>query len=71
MSLVAYAVMAHGGFLGLGEKLIPIPWNRLRRTADGEVFVIDVDEKTLDKIAGFDKDNWPSKEAANGFWQKP
>lgn len=66
---VAYAVMSHGGFLGLGKKLIPIPWSQLRRTADGEVFVLEVDEKTLDKISGFDKNNWPSKADADRFWQ--
>lgn len=65
---VAYAVMSHGGFLGLGKKLIPIPWSQLRRTADGEVFVLEVDEKTLDKISGFDKNNWPSKADADRFW---
>jgi len=66
---VAYAVMSHGGFLGLGEKLIPVPWSQLRRTSDGEVFVLDIDKKVLDKITGFDKDNWPSKAAADRFWQ--
>lgn len=67
---VAYAVMSHGGFLGLGEKLVPIPWSQLRRTSDGEVFVLDIDDKTLDNVAGFDKSNWPSKADADKFWQK-
>ena len=38
---IAYVVLATGGFVGLGEKLIPIPWHDLSITADGQLFVLD------------------------------
>jgi hypothetical protein len=27
---VSYAVMSSGGFLGMGARLLPLPWGRLR-----------------------------------------
>ena len=27
---VAYAIMSFGGFLGMGEKYHPLPWNTLK-----------------------------------------
>jgi sporulation protein YlmC with PRC-barrel domain/outer membrane murein-binding lipoprotein Lpp len=57
--VIAYAALRHGGFLGLGEKRIAIPWRELARTADGDAIVLDVDDSTLDKAAGFDEQRWP------------
>jgi sporulation protein YlmC with PRC-barrel domain len=56
---VAYVVLVHGGFLGLGEKRFAIPWQALQRTSDREVYVLAVDKATLDKAKGFDDKAWP------------
>lgn len=56
---VAYVVLVHGGFLGLGEKRFAIPWEALQRTTDKEVYVLAVDKATLDKVKGFDDKAWP------------
>ena len=45
---VAYAVMAHGGVLGLGEKLFMVPWQSLRHDASHDCFVLDVARERLD-----------------------
>jgi sporulation protein YlmC with PRC-barrel domain len=37
---VAYAVLAHGGALGLAEQLFEVPWRSLRRDAAKERFVL-------------------------------
>lgn len=57
---IAYVVMSHGGFLGVGDKLFAVPWKSFRMTKDKDELVLDVSEKTLEKAPGFDDDNWPN-----------
>jgi sporulation protein YlmC with PRC-barrel domain len=56
---VAYAVLATGGFLGMGGKFFAIPWDRLSVDLDNKEVVLNVDAETLKNAPGFDKDNWP------------
>jgi len=56
---VAYAVLAVGGFLGMGEKLFAVPWKALVLDTDRKCFILDVDKDLLKNAPGFDKDNWP------------
>lgn len=58
---IAYAVMAAGGFLGLGERLFAIPWTALRLDPSRHCFVMDASKEHFDKAPGFDKDHWPSE----------
>ena len=44
---VAYAVLAHGGVLGLGEQLFAVPWQSLRPDPDNDCFVLDVPRERL------------------------
>jgi sporulation protein YlmC with PRC-barrel domain len=61
---VIYAVLSFGGFLGVGEKLFPVPLDALAFRSDdkGEVqrCVIDIDKETLKNAPGYDKNNLPS-----------
>lgn len=45
---VAYAVMSFGGFLGIGEKYHPLPWQVLDYSTSKGGYVIDLDKKTLE-----------------------
>lgn len=65
---VAYAVMAAGGFMGLGEKLFAIPWNALTLDTDRKCFVLDANKETFRDAPGFDKDHWP--EEADTTWHQ-
>lgn len=56
---VAYAVLASGGFLGLGDKLFAVPWDLITVDTENHEVVIDVSKETLENAPGFDKDNWP------------
>lgn len=56
---IAYAVIAFGGFLGIGDKLFAVPWNALRVDEGEHEFILDVDRATLENAPGFDKSNWP------------
>jgi sporulation protein YlmC with PRC-barrel domain len=62
---IAYAVLASGGLLGMGDKLFAIPWNALTLDVDRECFILDIDKKALEKAPGFDKDRWPSMADSN------
>ena len=57
---IAYAVLAVGGFLGIGEKYFAVPWRALTLDADRQCFVLDVDKDTLENAPAFDRDNWPA-----------
>lgn len=57
---IAYAVLATGGFLGVGDKLFAIPWRALTLDTDKKRFILDVDKDRLKNAPGFDKDHWAS-----------
>ncbi|CAN5810019.1 PRC-barrel domain-containing protein [soil metagenome] len=57
---VAYAVLARGGFAGVGEKLFAVPWQLLVVDGDNKRLILDLDEEILEDSPGFDPDNWPS-----------
>ena len=56
---IAYAVISHGGILGLGSKHIPIPWQAFSLRSLDNAFVVDLPKEALDKAEGLDKDKWP------------
>ncbi|QOL47682.1 PRC-barrel domain-containing protein [Massilia litorea] len=56
---VAYAVLAFGGFLGMGEKLFAVPWQALHLDTVNHRFVLNVEKERLKTAPGFNKDAWP------------
>lgn len=69
---VAYAVVAFGGFLGMGEKYCAMPWRLVeisqRGTDDPPRATLGLDQATLQKAPGFDKDRWP--DMGNAGWSQ-
>ena len=65
---VAYAVLAFGGFLGMGEKLFAVPWVALTLDTANKRFVLNVEKERLIKAPGFDKNKWP--DMADRAWSK-
>ncbi|POR50203.1 sporulation protein YlmC with PRC-barrel domain [Paraburkholderia eburnea] len=57
---IAYAVMSSGGFLGIGDKLLAIPWNALTLDTSRKCFLLNVSSERVRSAPGFDKDQWPS-----------
>ncbi len=62
---VAYAVLAFGGFLGIGEKLFAVPWQALHLDTANKRMVLNVEKERLKNAPGFDKDAWPDMSDAN------
>ena len=56
---IAYAVLSFGGFLGMGNKLFAIPWDKFALDEQNKQFVLNIDRTKLEQAPGFDKDNWP------------
>jgi hypothetical protein len=64
---VAYAVMASGGFLGMGGRLFALPWTALTLDPERKCCVMDADKSRFDDAPGFDKDHWPSNADFDGL----
>jgi hypothetical protein len=45
---IAYAVLRFGGFLGIGDKYYPLPWERLSYNTEVGGYVVDIDRDTLE-----------------------
>lgn len=57
---VTFAVISHGGILGIGDKLIPVPINALKIT-DNKNAVLDITKDKLATAPNYEKDSkkWP------------
>lgn len=56
---VVYAVLAFGGFMGIGSKLFAIPLEALQFSDKDDTIRLDVDKEKLENAPSFDEDNWP------------
>jgi|GEM_PF-845630 len=56
---VKYAILSHGGLLGIGDKLIPIPWRALKLDKEKGTLVVNADKAALEKAPSFDPKEWP------------
>ncbi len=65
---IAYAVMAAGGILGVGQKLFAIPWSALTLDTDRHCFMLDASKERFKDAPGFDKDHWPDQ--ADDGWHR-
>jgi hypothetical protein len=56
---VEYAVMSFGGFLGMGERFHPLPWDVLDYDTDRGGYVVDIDKERLERAPTFEKSSQP------------
>ncbi|MGD8393907.1 MAG: PRC-barrel domain-containing protein [Candidatus Eiseniibacteriota bacterium] len=61
---LAYAVLAHGGVLGVGDALHAIPWSAFELRSDllepgQRTLLLDVEVAILEETDGFDRHAWP------------
>jgi sporulation protein YlmC with PRC-barrel domain len=52
---VVYAVMSFGGFLGMGEKYHPLPWELLKYDSSREGYVVDLSKTQLEGAPTYDE----------------
>jgi hypothetical protein len=59
---VDYAVMSFGGFLGMGERYHPLPWDVLRYDERHDGYVVNLDERQLERGPSFrDEPRWDDR----------
>jgi sporulation protein YlmC with PRC-barrel domain len=56
---IAFGVLSSGGFFGIADKLYAVPWERLRLDPFNQVMYLDTPKETLDRLPGFDDNDWP------------
>lgn len=57
---VAYAVLSFGGFLGLGEKYHPPPWNALKYDTGLGGYVVHLSREQLEGAPAYDDSDEPA-----------
>jgi sporulation protein YlmC with PRC-barrel domain len=59
---IAYAVVAHGGFLGMGHNYVAIPWDRMNLDPRQEQVTLNVTQQQLEGARQFKyEDRWPGR----------
>jgi sporulation protein YlmC with PRC-barrel domain len=53
---IAYAVMACGGFLGLREERLAVPWDALRLDEERQRFVLEIERDRIAPVPGYGAD---------------
>ena len=56
---IVYAVLESGGFLGIGDKLFPVPWESLAALPSEGIFFLNQSKEQMEKAPAFDKKNLP------------
>jgi sporulation protein YlmC with PRC-barrel domain len=56
---VRYAVMSFGGFLGIGERYHPLPWDKLTFEPRQGGYVVDIPREQLEGAPTYARDETP------------
>jgi uncharacterized protein YegP (UPF0339 family)/sporulation protein YlmC with PRC-barrel domain len=56
--LIAFALVAFGGFLGISDKWFALPWAALKWHPETKKFILDMPEEVLKNAPGMHKDKW-------------
>jgi hypothetical protein len=56
---VTYAVMSFGGFLGIGDRYHPLPWEVLTYDTGQGGYVVDLDRERLEEAPTYGADETP------------
>ena len=56
--LIAFVLVAFGGFLGITDKWFAMPWAALKWHPETRKFILDMPEEVLKNAPGMDKGKW-------------
>ena len=73
---VEYAVLAYGGFLGMGQDYFPLPWDMLTYDTREDGYVVDIDERELERAPRYRRGEEPRYDeeyarTVGGYWGGP
>jgi hypothetical protein len=61
---IKYAALAHGGTLGMEQKITAVPWDKLQISEEGRYYTLDATKEQLADAPTLNKGKWP----ANAQW---
>jgi sporulation protein YlmC with PRC-barrel domain len=65
---VAYAIISHGGFLGIGAEHVAVPWQVLQARPDQDrTYQVNITQERLEQAPSFEEDRWPLLERPGWF----
>jgi sporulation protein YlmC with PRC-barrel domain len=67
---IAYALMSFGGFLGIGERYHPLPWNSLKYDTRQEGYVVGIAKEVLQSgpsVAAGEEPAWADTDYADAL----
>jgi sporulation protein YlmC with PRC-barrel domain len=62
---IAYAILGFGGFLGIGDRYYPLPWEKLNYDTELGGYVVDIDREVLEGAPSYTDEataNWDDRE---------
>ncbi len=65
---VAYAVLNFGGFMGLGSKHFPLPWEMLRYDTTLAGYVVKLDKARLENAPVADRGWYEHRKTIDDYW---
>jgi hypothetical protein len=74
---ILYLIVSRGGFLGIGEEHVAIPWEGLQATPGLNTFVLEIDEQVMEQAPRVDPDQFALPEVfeqrrqdIDEYWQQ-
>ncbi|WP_173979597.1 PRC-barrel domain-containing protein [Magnetospirillum sp. UT-4] len=73
---ISYAIIGVGGFLGIGEKSVAVPWNMVQPGQESQTFVLNAPRRTLETAPAVQGDNiaaleaQPLRDRITAFWDE-
>jgi len=60
---VKYAVLAHGGVLGIGAEMTAVSWKLLQLSPEADYYILnlEISKEQLADIPTFNRDHWPTE----------
>jgi len=68
---VAYAVLTFGGFLGIGSKQFPLPWEMLSYDTTRGGYVVKIDKARLERAPVADEGWSARRSSVDDYWATP
>src|SRR5262245_59164786 len=67
---IAYAVISSKGFLGLGARLIPVPWRALRWDSGERSLILRLEKEELKNAPSIDEPARAKEELLDRDWSR-
>lgn len=72
---ISYVVVSTGGFLGIGEDHVAVPWKALKATPGMNMLVLPVSEEAMEKAPKvhperFDSPDPQQAKPVDDYWEK-